>query len=72
MSQQYLMVKARNIATGQTVKNQDMTGTRLELRQRALAEDHAAQLAAKMSSRTGEAWSGFVEVYTPSVRQSRL
>jgi hypothetical protein len=49
-----------------------MTGTRLELRQRALAEDHAAQLAAKMSSRTGEAWSGFVEVYTPSVRQSRL
>jgi hypothetical protein len=68
---QYLMTKARNIATGQTVKNQDLTGARLELRQRALAEDLARQLADKMTRTTGEVWQGFVEVYTPSVRQRR-
>jgi hypothetical protein len=66
---QYLVTKARNIVTGQTVKNQDLTGTRLELRQRVLAEDLANQLAAKMTRSTGETWAGFVEVYTPSVRR---
>jgi hypothetical protein len=69
MTQQYLMVKARNLVTGQTVKNQDLTGGRLELRQRAIAEELADQLAAKMASRSGEAWQGFVEVYTPTSRQ---
>ena len=67
---QYLVTKARNIITGQTVKNQDLTGARLELRQRVLAEDLADQLAAKMTRKTGQTWKGFVEVYTPSVRQS--
>jgi hypothetical protein len=66
---QYLVTKARNILTGQTVKNQDLTGARLELRQRVLAEDLADQLAAKMTRSTGETWQGFVEVYTPSVRK---
>jgi len=68
MTQQYLMVKARNLVTGQTVKNQDLTGARLELRQRTIAEDQAAQLAVKMSARTGQEWQGFVEVYTPTSR----
>ena len=68
MTQQYLMVKARNLVTGQTVKNQDLTGARLELRQRTIAEDQADQLAVKMSGRTGQEWQGFVEVYTPSSR----
>jgi len=67
---QYLVTKARNIVTGQTVKNQDLTGARLELRQRALAEDQADQLAAKMTRNTGQTWTGFVEVYTPSVRKT--
>jgi hypothetical protein len=69
MTQQYLMIKARNLITGQTVKNQDLTGARLELRQRALAEELAGQLADKMSRNTGENWTGFVEEYTPSVRK---
>jgi hypothetical protein len=69
MTQQYLLVKARNTLTGQTVKNQDLTGTRLELRQRTLAEDLSRQLAAKMTRKTGEPWTGFVEVYTPTVRR---
>ena len=67
---QYLLTKARNIVTGQTVKNQDLTGARLELRQRALAEDLANQLAAKMTRSTGDTWQGFVEVYTPTVRKN--
>ena len=61
---QYLIAKARNIITGQTVMDQDLTGVRLELRQRALAEDQADQLASKMTRSTGAAWRGFVEVYT--------
>jgi hypothetical protein len=66
---QYLITKARNLVTGQTVKNQDLTGARLELRQRALAEDQADQLADKMTRSTGDVWQGFVEVYTPTVRR---
>jgi len=66
---QYLMVKARNIVTGQTVKNQDLTGARLELRQRALAEELATQLADKMTRNTGQTWTGFVEEYSPTVRR---
>lgn len=69
MTQQYLMIKARNMVTGQTVKNQDLTGARLELRQRALAEELAGQLADKMTRNTGESWVGFVEQYVPSVRR---
>ena len=71
MAQQYLLVKARNLRTGQTVKNQDLTGARLELRQRAIAEDLARQLAAKMTERTGDAWTGFCETYTPTYRNGR-
>ena len=68
MTQQYLITKARNIITGQTVKNQDLTGARLELRQRALAEQLAQQLAQRMTRNTGEVWQGFVEEYTPTER----
>ena len=64
---QYLIAKARNILTGQTVMAQDLTGSRLELRQRSLAEDQADQLAAKMTRSTGAVWRGFVEVYNSRV-----
>jgi hypothetical protein len=66
--EQYLLVKARNTVTGQTVKNQDLTGGRFTLKQRVLAEDSARQLADKMSARTGDTWLGFVESYTPTER----
>ena len=64
MTKQYLITKARNIITGQTVMEQDLSGQRFELRQRALAKDQADQLAAKMTRNTGETWQGFVEVYS--------
>lgn len=60
---------ARNTATGQTVKTQDLTGARFELSQRVLAEDMARQLAEKMTNRTREPWQGFVQTYTPSIRR---
>lgn len=65
----YLLPMARNTATGQTVKTQDLTGARFELSQRALAEDMARQLAEKMTARTSEQWRGFVQTYTPSSRK---
>ena len=65
---QYLLPMARSTVTGQTVKTQDLTGARFTLGQRVLAEDMAQQLAHKMTARTGDQWQGFVQSYTPSVR----
>lgn len=68
MSEQYLLPMARNSVTGQTVKNQDLTGTVFTQKQRVLAQDIASQLAARMTARTGDTWQGFVRLYTPTVR----
>ena len=70
MEQQYLISKARNTVTGQTVKNQDLTGHGFNMAQRAMCQEVADQLAAKMTAKTGEAWVGFCEAYTPSVRRT--
>ena len=69
MSEQYLLPMARNTVTGQTVKTQDLTGTRFTRFQRSLAQAVADQCAAKMSARTGDTWQGFVKTYTPSERR---
>lgn len=66
----YLMPKARNTTTGQTVKAQDLTGAKLTNFQAAIAQDLAEQLAAKMSARTGDRWVPVVESYTPRQRRS--
>lgn len=68
MTQRFLLPKARNLVTGQTVKTQDLTGNRFNLQQRHLAESAAEQLAGKMTARTGDTWTGFVEEYTPTRR----
>lgn len=68
MNEQYLLPMARNTLTGQTVKTQDLTGTRFALNQRRLAQDMADQTAAKMSARTGESWQGFLVEYRPTNR----
>lgn len=70
MSERFLLPKARNLTTNQTVKTQDLTGARFTLGQRTLAESVACQLAEKMTARTGDSWVGFVEEYTPTVRRS--
>ena len=69
MSEQYLLPMARNTVTGQTVKTQDLTGTRFTRFQRSLAQAVADQCAAKMSARTGDTWQGFVKPYTPTERR---
>jgi hypothetical protein len=68
MNTQYLLPMARNMITGETVKTQDLTGTRFTQKQRVLAEDMARQLADRMTARTGDTWQGFVKLYTPTVR----
>lgn len=65
----YYITKARNVNTGETVKAQDLTGARFELSQKSLAENHAQQLADKMTARTGETWIPIVETYTPTYRR---
>jgi hypothetical protein len=65
----YLLPKARCPETGETVKQQDLTGARFTLHQRTLCEDQAQKLAANMTARTGRAWIGFVEQYTPTTRR---
>jgi hypothetical protein len=64
----YLLPQARNTVTGQTIKTQDLTGTRFALSQRKLAQSMADQTAAKMSARTGDLWQGIVVEYQPTVR----
>ena len=63
MAQQYLMPKARNTLTGQTVMEMNLRGQRLELRQRTLAESQARDLAERMTRKTADPWRGFVDVY---------
>jgi hypothetical protein len=68
MNEQYLLPMARSTVTGQTIKTQDLTGTRFTQKQRVLAEDMSRQLADRMTARTGAEWQGFVKLYTPSER----
>jgi hypothetical protein len=69
MTQQYLLPKARNPLTGQTVKQQDLNGLRYGLHERRVCQQIADQLAATMQRKTGDEWLGFVEAYTPTYRR---
>ena len=64
----YLLAKARNTVTGQTVKNQDLSGARYTLAQRTLCQVEADRLAESMTARAGDTWVGFCEEYTPTSR----
>ncbi len=68
MNTRYLLPMARNTVTGQSVKNQDLTGTRYALNQRGMAQEVADQLAAKMTARTTDRWQGYLVEYTPTQR----
>ena len=68
----YLLPKARRTSTGQTVKQQDLTGARFTLQQRSMAEEQAARLAADMTNQTNDEWTPIVVEYTPTVRRSTL
>lgn len=65
----YLLPKARNLTTGQTVKQQDLTGHRFTLQQRSLATAVAEKFADELTARTKQPWVPFLEEYVPSVRK---
>lgn len=67
----YLLPKARNTVTGQSVKQQDLTGARFALNQRAFAQEQAERLAASMTARTGQLWEAKVVEYTPTERKAQ-
>lgn len=60
----YLLPKARNIRTGQTVHFEDLTGGKIASHQRSVADLLAQQLADKLTLRTTDEWRGFVSEYT--------
>lgn len=62
----YLLPMAKCTETGETVKTQDLSGNRFTLRQRALAQEVADQIAEKMNQRTNKNWTGFVKEYIPT------
>lgn len=68
--EQYLLPKARNTVTGQTVKQQDLSGGRFQLHQRDLCQTQADRLAEQMTAKTRQLWTGFVEPYTPRHRRT--
>ena len=61
---QYLMPKARNLRTGQTVKQQDLAGRRYMPHESKLAQRTADDLAQSMTNRSQDTWRGFVDAYT--------
>jgi hypothetical protein len=63
---QYLMPKARNLRTGQTVKQQDLAGRRYMPHESQLAQQTADDLALSMSRRSQDTWRGFVDAYRAS------
>lgn len=70
MEQQFLLSKARNTVTGQTQKQQDLTGSRFTVAQRSMCQEVADRFAADLTARTGDVWQGFCELYTPTKRRT--
>ena len=62
-----LMAKARNEVTKQTLMHRNLGSDNFHPSQRKLAEDFADQYARKLSQRTGELWTGYVEEYVPGI-----
>jgi hypothetical protein len=57
---------ARNRRTGETVKAQDLTGSRYQLHQRHDCLLEAERLAKQLTDRTGDVWVAVIRPYTPT------
>lgn len=64
----YLLPKARNMVTGQSVAQQDLTGYRFQPHQRDVCQMMANRLAEQMTERTGVLWKGYCEAYTATAQ----
>jgi hypothetical protein len=62
-----LIAKARNETTKQTVMHRNLHSSNFSVSQRKLAEDFADQYAAKLTARTQQPWTGYVEEYVPGI-----
>lgn len=60
------MPMARNRRTGETVKAQDLTGSRYQQHQRAACLLEAKRLAFQLAERTGDDWQPIIQPYTPT------
>jgi len=62
--QQYIIPMARNIRTGQTVKSQDLSGTRYIPSQRRECQLLAERLANQMTQRGPDTWQPVIQPYS--------
>jgi hypothetical protein len=62
--QQYIMPMARNSRTGQTVKSQDLSGTRYIPSQQRECQLLAERLADQMTQRGQDTWAAVIQTYT--------
>jgi hypothetical protein len=60
----YILPMARNTRTGETVKLQDLSGSRLQPHQRREAKLLADRLAEQMTQRGTDLWTAVVQPYT--------
>jgi hypothetical protein len=66
---QYIMPMARNRRTGETVKAQDLTGSRYQSHQRHDCLLEAERLSKQLTDRTGDTWQPIIQPYTPTNRK---
>jgi|LakMenEpi03Aug12_release.lakeMendotaPanAssembly.Ray.scaffolds.fasta_scaffold3174471_1 hypothetical protein len=69
MMMHYILPMARNLRTGQTVKQQDLKGVRYGQHQRQQCQMMADRVAEQMTERTGDSWQGYCQPYTPTERR---
>jgi hypothetical protein len=65
--EKHLIAKARNEVTKVTVMHKDLSGSVFTERHRELGEDFARQYALKLTQRTGQKWTGYLEEYVPGI-----
>ena len=67
MGPKYLIAKATNSITRETVMMRDLNGARFTESQRKLAQDFADKYADKLTTRTGVKWTGSLHEYKPGI-----
>lgn len=58
----YLIPKARNDLTKETVAHMELSGRRFALHERALVQQLADGLAQKLAAKTKDPWTGYVDL----------
>ena len=61
---QYIIPKARDLTTGQTVVEHDLAGIRFQPHQQQECQRLADRLAEKLELKTGRSWRGYCESYS--------